>query len=173
MIPIPATVAIALAVALAAGLGHYTGRAVGRQQQIVADLAARTEAIGNHLKRMGKLRTREIAIEQRALATQARIETIYQPIIREAQRYAIDHPDAPDCLAPDGLRLWRSAAAGDAGPGAAAPPGGDIAIPANAAHPRNGDRSGPTGELRPGGAAVSPAAGAIPEPDRVDSHPGR
>lgn len=81
-----------------------------------------------------------------------RIRTVFKPIREEVIRYVETHAaDAGECLDPDGMRLWRSANAGDRQTPTAPKP--DYTLPGSASAPL-GTGGGPAGQPRADGGAV-------------------
>lgn len=148
-------------------LGQHDGRADERQAAEVAKLASLRRLIAEQ----AALAAQDREVLTADVGRQARIHAQFTIIDREVSRYALAHRDAAPCLDPDGLRDWRAAARGDAAEIAAAQPGVDYRISADATGASDGAGAGPAGQLLGSGEALPHAPGAISESGRVGAEP--
>ena len=166
---------IALAAVLAAlagvyNIGHIDGTAKEHRAAQAVQIAAQTAHVAS-LKRAiaqaAEIAAQDAAVLSADVVRQARVNTQFEIIGREVNRYALTHRDSVDCLDSGGMRVWIAASRGDAATLAGAASGDADDVSEDLAGAGDSRRPGPAEQLHPGGEALSPAAGAVSEPERV------
>lgn len=138
--------------------GSFTGGyTIGRTNAINACEADKVAALKRLIAEQARLAEQDHEILSTHEAQQTRIRTVFQTIRQEANNYALVHRDDSCGLDADGLRIWRTANAGEA-PAAAKPDHGKPGAAPAVLWPN----AGPAFQSRRDGSALPRMQGAAP-----------